>query len=81
MHRLLAQALLHADPVVLCRGVSDTYGGPNRRWLGEHRLDQKVADLVDRYLRDVLPDKPKEMARGDQERHLNWWRGQIGHSG
>ena len=37
-----------------------------------------IADLIDRYLEQVLPDKPKEASRGDQERHLRWWRKEIG---
>ena len=37
-----------------------------------------LAELIDRYIEQVLPEKPKELARGDQQRHLNWWRSQIG---
>lgn len=34
------------------------------------------ADLVDRYIRDVLPQKPKNASNIKQ--HLMWWRGQLG---
>ena len=37
-----------------------------------------VADLVDRYCRDVLPRKGKENAY-TQERQLHWWKAQLGH--
>ena len=36
-----------------------------------------VADLVDRYTRDVLGDRPRHR-RYNQESHLEWWRQQIG---
>lgn len=36
-----------------------------------------VADMVDRYIREVLPLRPKN-ARNTQ-RHLEWWSAQIGH--
>ncbi len=35
-----------------------------------------LAELIDRYIRDVLPRKPKSMPR--QEAQLNWWRAQLG---
>lgn len=35
-----------------------------------------LAELVDRYIRDVLPDKPK--SRQTQTQQLGWWRQQIG---
>jgi integrase len=37
-----------------------------------------VADLVDRYCREVLPWKGKENAY-TQERQLHWWEAQLGH--
>jgi integrase len=36
-----------------------------------------VADMVDRYIREVLPLRPKN-ARNTR-RHLEWWAAQIGH--
>lgn len=36
-----------------------------------------LAELVDRYLRDVNPRKPRSMK--DREHHLLWWRAQLGH--
>jgi integrase len=35
-----------------------------------------LADMVDRYIRDVLPNKPR--SERDQRRQLLWWREQIG---
>lgn len=37
-----------------------------------------VADLVDRYIADVLPTKSAS-ARSKRERQLAWWRQEIGH--
>ena len=37
---------------------------------------QTVGELIDKYIAEVLPNKPKS-AR-DTERHLNWWKGKIG---
>ena len=37
-----------------------------------------VADLIDRYQRDILPKK-KPWAQKDQARQLRWWKVQIGH--
>jgi integrase len=36
-----------------------------------------LADLVDRYKREVLPTKPKSAV--DQTRQLDWWAARIGH--
>ncbi len=36
-----------------------------------------LGELVDRYLRDVLPSKPKSEV--DQKRQLLWWKQQLGH--
>jgi len=35
-----------------------------------------LAELVERYIRDVLPTKPR--SEKDQTRQLNWWKEQIG---
>ena len=35
-----------------------------------------LAELTDRYIRDVLPTKPKSKAK--QTAMLNWWKGEIG---
>ncbi|MDZ4098322.1 MAG: site-specific integrase, partial [Methylophilaceae bacterium] len=35
-----------------------------------------LADLVDRYIKDVLPTKPKQAVR--QKQQLEWWRDKIG---
>lgn len=35
-----------------------------------------LGDLIDRYIRDVLPLKPRSKMK--QESQLKWWRGQIG---
>ena len=35
-----------------------------------------LADAIDRYKRDVLPESPK--SRLDKTRHLDWWRSEIG---
>lgn len=35
-----------------------------------------LAELVDRYIRDVLPQKPKSQAK--QTAQLNWWKAEIG---
>jgi len=35
-----------------------------------------LADLVDRYVKDVLPSKPKQMK--DQGHQLRWWKTEIG---
>jgi integrase len=36
------------------------------------------AELIDRYLRDVLPQK-SDVMQSDQYRHLQWWKEQLGH--
>ena len=36
-----------------------------------------VADMIDRYIRDVLPTKPR--SERDQKRQLMWWKTEIGH--
>ena len=38
-----------------------------------------LADVIDRYLRDVLPTKSRSSQR-NQGAHLRWWRKQIGES-
>ena len=35
-----------------------------------------LAELIDRYIRDVLPSKPKDMKK--QQALLGWWRDQMG---
>jgi len=35
-----------------------------------------LAELIDRYIRDVMPSKPKSAA--DQTQQLEWWRDQMG---
>lgn len=35
-----------------------------------------LADLVDRYIKDVLPTKPKQAER--QQQQLEWWKAEIG---
>jgi len=37
-----------------------------------------LADLIDRYCRDILPSKAPE-SRRKQRQQLLWWRGQLGH--
>jgi integrase len=37
-----------------------------------------LADLIDRYCRDILPSKAPE-SRRKQGQQLLWWRGQLGH--
>jgi hypothetical protein len=37
-----------------------------------------LADLIDRYCRDILPAKAPE-SRRKQRQQLLWWRGQLGH--
>ena len=37
-----------------------------------------LADLIDRYCRDILPSKALE-SRRKQSQQLLWWRGQLGH--
>lgn len=36
-----------------------------------------VAELVDRYIEEILPRKPKSVI--GQTRHLNWWKKELGH--
>jgi len=35
-----------------------------------------LADLVDRYIKEVLPSKPKNASNSKQ--HLNWWKSKLG---
>ena len=49
----------------------------NRYFKTAEARKHTFAELVDRYLRDVLPRKPK--LEKDQKRQLNWWRGKLGH--
>lgn len=37
-----------------------------------------VADLVDQYLEDILPTKRHNRDRKNPERHLAWWRAELG---
>ena len=37
-----------------------------------------LGEMIDRYIRDVLPQKSEVMQR-DQYRHLQWWKEQLGH--
>ena len=41
-----------------------------------HSRRRTVAELVDRYLEEVNPLRPRSMR--DRERHLRWWKSQIG---
>lgn len=36
-----------------------------------------LADLIDRYIKDVIPTKAPKLS-GTQKQQLTWWRGQIG---
>jgi integrase len=49
----------------------------NRYFKTAEARKHTFAELVDRYLRDVLPRKPR--MKKDQTRQLNWWRGELGH--
>jgi len=49
----------------------------NRYFKTAEARKHSFGDLVDRYLRDVLPRKPR--MEKDQTRQLNWWRGELGH--
>jgi hypothetical protein len=35
-----------------------------------------LADLIDRYIKDVLPTKPKQA--GHQQQQLEWWKAKMG---
>jgi integrase len=48
----------------------------NRHFKSSEAKRHTLAELIDRYIRDVLPGKPKN-AR-DQVRQLNWWKAEIG---
>ncbi|MEO7560179.1 MAG: site-specific integrase [Nitrosospira sp.] len=48
----------------------------NRHFKTSEAKRHTLAELIDRYVRDVLPTKPKN-AR-DQLRQLNWWKAEIG---
>lgn len=48
-----------------------------RHFTGTEARRHSVADLVDRYVKDVLPAK-KPSTRATQEIQLAWWREQIG---
>lgn len=37
-----------------------------------------VSDMIDRYLKEVLPIKPKNKSAWLVEQQLEWWRGEIG---
>ncbi|WON75234.1 site-specific integrase [Nitrosospira sp. Is2] len=49
----------------------------NRHFKTSEAKRHTLAELIDRYIGDVLPNKPKN-AR-DQVRQLNWWKSEIGH--
>lgn len=36
-----------------------------------------MADLIERYIRDILPQKPKSLAK--QAMQLRWWKSHLGH--
>ena len=36
-----------------------------------------LADLIDRYIKDVLPSKPKQAIQ--QQTQLNWWKEKLGY--
>lgn len=48
----------------------------NRHFKTSEAKRHTLAELIDRYIRDVLPSKPKS-AR-DQSQQLGWWREQLG---
>jgi integrase len=48
----------------------------NRHFKTSEAKRHTLAELIDRYIKDVLPTKPKN-AR-DQVRQLNWWKAEIG---
>lgn len=48
----------------------------NRHFKTSESKRHTLAELIDRYIRDVLPSKPK-CAR-DQTQQLKWWRDQLG---
>ena len=48
----------------------------NRHFKTSEAKRHTLTELIDRYIREVLPTKPKN-AR-DQVRQLNWWKGEIG---
>lgn len=37
-----------------------------------------VAEMIDRYIEEILPVKPRNRARADHARHLRWWKERIG---
>jgi integrase len=49
----------------------------NRYFKTAEARKHTFAELVDRYLRDVLARKPKR--EKDQARQLKWWRAELGH--
>jgi integrase len=49
----------------------------NRYFKTAEARKHSFGELVDRYIRDVLPRKPK--LEIDQTRQLNWWRSELGH--
>ncbi|MBA4143312.1 MAG: site-specific integrase [Nitrosospira sp.] len=48
----------------------------NRHFKTSEAKRHTLAGLIDRYVRDVLPNKPKN--ERDQLRQLNWWKAEIG---
>ena len=41
-------------------------------------LKRTLGEAVDRYLDEVLPTKPRNRDRVNRERHLRWWKEQLG---
>lgn len=48
----------------------------NRHFKTSEAKKRTLAELIDRYVRDVLPAKPKSAS--DQQRQLEWWKAEIG---
>ena len=48
----------------------------NRHFKTTEAKRHTLNELIDRYIRDVLPTKPKSM--GKQKAMLEWWKGEIG---
>lgn len=50
-----------------------------RRFSGSESERHTVAELIDRYGRDLMPGKGAS-AQDDQARQLAWWRAELGHA-
>jgi integrase len=61
------------------RWVQDTESAirNNRHFKTSEAKRHTLTELVDRYISEVLPSKPKN--ERDQVRQLNWWKSAIGH--